>query len=277
MSEFEVRRAYINLTGPGPPTCISCPRLARRRRAPRAPPSPGTGLPPADLKVGASYLRTGACRVRNEIRVRPGLLRQAGAGGEGRLDPNWGAAVRRPYWDFMAGIYPLSVQGTVVRGAARAPQLAPDVACPDTPSCPTGNGDVHAGFYTRRDVHEARGQRPKAPPDPGKPAPSLPAGPRLEGLRPPRRSTIHETPPSPRPPASAWRPTSTFRRPAGPTSAPSTCAPRTGPSRASPPDLENPRRWMVCLVHAATGGRLEGLFRYDHDSPTNGGATGSSA
>jgi hypothetical protein len=138
-SEFEVRRAYINLTG-GAAELFSfriTPDVAARQTTTVS----GTGLP-ADLKVGTSV--DGSLTVRIKYAFAQASFDKLGPAGKGawvRLGQQ-----QTPYVDFMEGIYRYRFQGTVF--AERQGLLSSsDVGVSAHYDLPRGYGDVHAGIY----------------------------------------------------------------------------------------------------------------------------------
>ncbi|PYQ44740.1 MAG: hypothetical protein DMF77_06385, partial [Acidobacteria bacterium] len=138
-SEFEVRRAYINLTG-GAADLFSfriTPDVAARQTTTVS----GTGLP-ADLKAGTSL--DGSLTIRMKYAFAQVSFDKLGPAGKGawiRLGQQ-----QTPYVDFMEGIYRYRFQGTVF--AERQGLLSSsDVGVSGHYDLPHAYGDVHAGVY----------------------------------------------------------------------------------------------------------------------------------
>jgi len=138
-SEFEVRRAYVNLTG-GAADLFSfriTPDVAARQQTTVS----GTGLP-ADLKVGTSL--DGSLTIRMKYAFAQVSFDKLGPAGKGawiRLGQQ-----QTPYVDFMEGIYRYRFQGTVF--AERQGLLSSsDVGVSGHYDLPHAYGDVHAGVY----------------------------------------------------------------------------------------------------------------------------------
>jgi hypothetical protein len=138
-SEFEVRRAYVNLTG-GAADLFSfriTPDVAARQSTTVS----GTGLP-GDLKVGSSF--DGSLTVRLKYAFAQASFDKLGPAGKGA----WIRVGQQqtPYVDFMEGIYRYRFQGTVF--AERQGLLSSsDVGVSGHYELPRGYGDVHAGVY----------------------------------------------------------------------------------------------------------------------------------
>jgi hypothetical protein len=152
-SEFEVRRAYVNLTG-NISDLLSfrvTPDVAARQSTT----SSGTGLP-SDFKVSSSF--DGSLTVRLKYAFGQLNLDKLGAGAKGswiRLGQQ-----QTPYLDFMEGIYRYRFQGTLF--VERQGLLSSsDVGLSGHYSLPADYGDVHVGFYNG-DTYtkaEANGQK----------------------------------------------------------------------------------------------------------------------
>jgi phosphate-selective porin O/P len=251
-SEFEVRRAYINLTG-GAAEVFSfriTPDVAARQSTGVS----GTGLP-ADLKVGSSV--DGSLTVRIKYAFAQVSFDKMGPAGKGawiRLGQQ-----QTPYIDFMEGIYRYRFQGT---GFAERVGLlsSSDVGVSGHYELPHGYGDVHAGVYNGETYTKPEVNGQKAFQIRGSLRP-LPDRARLKGLR------VHAFYDRDAPVAKAARnrlaTDVTFEHPRLNFGAHYLRA-HDRPSALSP--VARAKGWSVWVTPRPVAG-LEGLFRYDHYQP----------
>jgi len=152
-SEFEVRRAYITLTGSI--SDLLSFRVTTDVAARQSTTFSGTGLP-SDFKAGSSF--DGSLTVRLKYAFGQLNFDKLGPGGKG----NWIRLGQQqtPYVDFMEGIYRYRFQGTLL--VERQGLLSSsDVGLSGHYNLPGDYGDVHVGFYNG-DTYtkaEANGQK----------------------------------------------------------------------------------------------------------------------
>jgi hypothetical protein len=252
-SEFEVRRAYINLTG-GAADLFSfrvTPDVAARQSTAVS----GAGLP-ADLKVASSF--DGSLTVRMKYAFAQVSFDKLGPAGKGawiRLGQQ-----QTPYVDFMEGIYRYRFQGTVF--AERQGLLSSsDVGVSGHYELPHGYGDVHAGLYNGETYTKPEVNGQKALQIRGSLRP-LPGRARLKGLR------LHAFYDHDAPVAKAARKRVaadvTFEDRRVNLGAHYLRA-QDRPSALSPVETRA-EGWSVWVTPRPVAG-LEGLFRYDHYQP----------
>jgi len=252
-SEFEVRRAYINLTG-GAAEVFSfriTPDVAARQSTAVS----GTGLP-ADLKVGSSF--DGSLTVRIKYAFAQASFDKMGPAGKGAWI-RFGQQ-QTPYVDFMEGIYRYRFQGTV--SAERQGLLSSsDVGVSGHYELPHGYGDVHAGVYNGETYTKPEVNGRKAFQIRGSLRP-LPGRAGLKGLR------VHAFYDRDAPVAKAARnrlaTDVTFEHPRLNFGAHYLRA-QDRPSALSPV-AARAKGWSVWVTPRPIAG-LEGLFRYDHYQP----------
>ena len=252
-SEFEVRRAYINLTG-GAADLISfriTPDVAARQSTTVS----GTGLP-ADLKVGTSF--DGSLTVRIKYAFAQVSFDKFGSAGKGA----WIRVGQQqtPYIDFMEGIYRYRFQGT---GFAERQGLlsSSDVGVSGHYELPRGYGDVHAGLYNGETYTKPEVNGQKAFQIRGSLRPR-PGGGSLKGLR------LHLFYDHDAPVGGAARhrvaTDVTFEHPRLHLGVHHLRA-QDQPSGRSPVEVRA-KGWSVWITPRPVAG-LEGLFRYDHYQP----------
>jgi len=152
-SEFEVRRAYVNVTGTI--SDLFSFRVTPDVAARQATTISGTGLP-SDVKVSSSF--DGSLTIRLKYAFGQLNLDKLGAWGKGawiRLGQQ-----QTPYVDFMEGIYRYRFQGTVFL-ERQGLLSSSDVGLSGHYDLPSDYGDLHLGFYNG-DTYtkaEANGQK----------------------------------------------------------------------------------------------------------------------
>ncbi len=173
-SEFEVRRAYVNVTGTI--SDLFSFRVTPDVAARQATTVSGTGLP-SDVKVGTNL--DGSLTIRLKYAFGQLNLDKLGPGGKGawiRLGQQ-----QTPYLDFMEGIYRYRFQGTLF--AERQGLLSSsDVGLSGHYALPGDHGDLHLGIYNGDTYTKAEANDQKAFQVRGSVRP-LPRHPVLRGLR----------------------------------------------------------------------------------------------